>query len=84
MEQITLLGLVAAALVVISFMPQVYKTYKTKSAKDFSWYWLAILLLSQLLWIAYGLAIGNLPIILTNVCTSLMLMAIISYKLKYG
>jgi MtN3 and saliva related transmembrane protein len=84
MDGITLLGLCAAALVVISFVPQAYKTYKTKSAKDFSWAYLAILLASQIMWAAYGLLISNLPITISNVCTTLLISVIIAVKYKYG
>ncbi|MDR3274982.1 MAG: hypothetical protein LBS81_03235 [Endomicrobium sp.] len=49
------------------YMPQVYKTWKTKSAKDISIEMFIINILSVLLWITYGLISRKPPIYLTNI-----------------
>jgi MtN3 and saliva related transmembrane protein len=79
---ITHLGLLAGAITTAAGFPQVVRTYRTKHARDIS-IWQPILLnIGMLLWLVYGIALGDLPLIYANsisiVCyTSLMIMKII-------
>jgi MtN3 and saliva related transmembrane protein len=79
---ITHLGLLAGAITTAAGFPQVVRTYRTKHARDIS-IWQPILLnIGMLLWLIYGIALGDLPLIYANsisiVCyTSLMIMKII-------
>ncbi|MDX1667557.1 MAG: SemiSWEET transporter [Saprospiraceae bacterium] len=68
-DWITALGLVAATLTTLAFLPQVIKTWKTKETKDLSLPTFSIFCTGVLLWLIYGLLIGNLPIILSNIVT---------------
>ena len=51
----------------IANFPQAYKIFKRKSAKDISILTYSILLIGALVWIFYGIEIGNFPIIITNI-----------------
>jgi MtN3 and saliva related transmembrane protein len=51
------LGLAAGALTTISFLPQVIKTWKSKSAKDLSFGMFGIFSLGVLLWLIYGITL---------------------------
>ncbi len=51
MDFITILGLVAGALTTIAFLPQLFKTWKSKSAKNVSKETLAIFSFGVLLWL---------------------------------
>ncbi|MEM2137934.1 MAG: SemiSWEET family transporter [Candidatus Anstonellaceae archaeon] len=84
MEPIEMLGLVAAILVVISWIPQLAKSIKTKHTADLSWGLIAILLTSQILWVVYGYAIGSLPVLLTNTFTTIFLSILAFLKFRYG
>ena len=84
MESIEIVGLVAAFLVIISWIPQVQKSWKTKSTKDLSWGMIGILLVSQILWLFYGIAISSLPVALTNAFTTLFLSILAYLKLRHG
>ncbi len=51
----------------ISFMiPQVYRTYTTKSVEDISWGMLGIFFLNCVFWLTYGVLSSALPVALTN------------------
>ncbi len=84
MEPIEIIGLIAAILVVISWIPQVAKSLKTKKTADLSWGMIGILLASQMLWLYYGIAIGSLPVALTNFFTTVFLSFLAYLKLKHG
>ena len=48
----------------VSFLPQVIKLWKTKSAKDLSMMTLLFLILNVSTWLTYGVLIDDLPIII--------------------
>lgn len=51
----------------ISFMiPQVYRTYKTKSVEDLSWGMLVLFFLNCVFWLSYGLLLPSLPVATVN------------------
>ena len=83
MELVTILGLLAATLTTISFLPQALKTIKTKQTKDLSLLTYSMLLVGILAWLAYGIVIKDLPIILANAITSIFVIIIWIMKIKY-
>jgi MtN3 and saliva related transmembrane protein len=70
MTLITLLGLSAAILTTGAYIPQAYKTIKTKSTSGLSLSTFLMLFLGTILWFLYGLYINDLPIILANGITA--------------
>lgn len=83
MTQIEVLGLLAGACTTIAFIPQVVKTYKSKSAKDLSagmflTFWVGIVL-----WLIYGLVVNDFPIIVANLLTFILAIVILFLKVKY-
>lgn len=83
MDFITFLGLVAGALTTIAFLPQLFKTWKSKSAKDVSLERLAIFSFGVFLWLIYGIYLQALPIILANSLTLIFNLIILGLKIKY-
>ncbi|SKB31240.1 SemiSWEET family sugar transporter [Maribacter arcticus] len=83
MENIEILGLVAATLTTVAFVPQVYKTWKNKSVKDISLSMYTVLLMGLLLWIVYGFYINSLPIIAANIITATLSVLIVITKIEY-
>jgi MtN3 and saliva related transmembrane protein len=79
-----LIGYVAATLTTIAFVPQAWKTWKTKSAAGVSLRMYAIFTLGVALWLAYGLMIGAWPVIVANVVTLLLALFILVMRLKFG
>ncbi len=78
------IGSLAATLTTLSFLPQVIKTWRTRSAADFSWVWLASFAAGLFLWLLYGLAIGSLPLIGANGLTLSLVLAITFVKWREG
>lgn len=77
-------GLVAGTLTTLSFLPQVIRTWRTKSAKDLSLPMLAASTIGLACWFFYGLRIDSVPIILTNGVTSILAGTNLWLKLRYG
>jgi MtN3 and saliva related transmembrane protein len=83
MDLITVIGLLAAALTVISFFPQLMKVWKTKSTKDISLGMFSIFSFAVFLWFVYGMLIGNAPVIIANFLVFVQAFAILVLKVKY-
>ena len=79
----SLLGFVAGALTTVSFWPQLWKTWRTKSAGDVSLGMLLTFSVGVLLWLLYGALLGAWPIIVTNMITVLLTLTILILKLRY-
>jgi MtN3 and saliva related transmembrane protein len=76
------LGLTASTLATLAFLPQVVKTWRTRSANDFSLVTLVMLEVGTALWIVYGV-LRNAPAIwLGNGVTLALAGFILSVKMK--
>lgn len=79
-----LLGLVAGTLSCITFVPQIFKTWRSKSVKDISVTSFTIVVVSTLIWLVYGF-LKNLPsVILTNVVVCLSAVIMLALKWNYS
>lgn len=83
MDHVTLIGLLAGALTTIAFIPQLQQTWQTRSAKDVSLGMLLTFTTGVALWLLYGLLLGALPIILANLVTLVLTLAILILKLRF-
>ncbi len=83
MSFILLLGLTAATLTTIAFIPQVIKTWKTKSADDLSLGMYSIFCTGVLLWLIYGILIEDIPVIAANTVTLILALTILFFKFFY-
>ena len=77
------IGGVAAILTTSSFLPQVYKTWKTKSTESLSLPMVIMFFIGVCLWVAYGLLISSVPILASNVVTTICAALLLYFKLKY-
>ncbi|WP_208746754.1 SemiSWEET transporter [Aquimarina algiphila] len=80
---IEILGLVAAILTTTAFLPQVYKTWKTKSTDSLSLSMLYIFVIGVLCWLIYGFLINSVPIILANFITAISGFLLLYFKYRY-
>lgn len=78
-----ILGSLAGALTTIAFIPQVVKTWKTRSTHDISLIMFSLFSLGVLLWLLYGIALGALPIIIANSITLALAMSILVMKIRF-
>ena len=80
---IDLFGFSAALLTTIAFLPQLYKTWETKSADDVSLVMLILFLTGLICWIIYGLKINSIPILVANFVTFIFNFSILILKISY-
>ena len=78
------LGLVAGAAITAGFVPQVWRLYRLKSAREISLPFTLLLAVGVSCWLAYGLVLGLLSVILWNAITLVLACAMLLAKLKYG
>ena len=83
MDYIKILGLVAGSLTTISFLPQVIKTWKSRSAKDLSLAMFSVFCLGTLLWLTYGILIASTPVIFANAITLLLSSILLYFKFRF-
>lgn len=84
MDQWTLIiGLVAGTLTTISFLPQLIKTLKTRSAKDVSLLMFLGFSLGVALWLVYGIMRDDIVVILFNAITLVLASAILYFKIRF-
>ena len=83
MTGVDILGYSAGAITSLTFLPQVIKTWKEKSAKDISLLMFVIAAVNEVMWIVYGALLDNWVIILTNVIVISMALTMIFFKLKF-
>ncbi len=83
MDTIEIIGLIAATLTTSAFVPQVYKTWKTKSTGDISFTMYSAFLFGTMLWLYYGIHHNSLAIILANVITAILVVCMLVLKLRH-
>jgi MtN3 and saliva related transmembrane protein len=83
MTGVDILGYSAGAITSLTFLPQVIKTWKVKSAKDISLLMFIIAAVNEVMWIIYGVLLDNWVIILTNIIVLSMALTMIYFKLRF-
>lgn len=83
MSYVGILGGLAGLCTTLAFVPQVSRTWSTRSADDISLGMLAIYVTGNLLWLLYGMALGDWPIIAANAATLALAGSILYFKLRY-
>jgi MtN3 and saliva related transmembrane protein len=79
-----LIGYLAAVLTTISFVPQVWHTWRTRDVSGISLGMYVVFAAGVFLWLVYGLALGAWPIVVANAITLALALAILAMKLKWG
>ena len=83
MNTTIMMGYFAGFLTTISFLPQVVKTWKSRSASDLSWGMFSVFSVGVMFWLIYGFLIQEPPVILWNSVTLALVLAILVMKLKF-
>jgi MtN3 and saliva related transmembrane protein len=78
-----LIGSAAALSTTVSFLPQIFRVWQRKSARDISLTMFLLFSFGLACWLVYGIGIGSLPIIVANVVTLTLALAILALKLRY-
>ena len=80
---IEIIGFLAGGLTTASFVPQVYKTWKEKSAEDLSLTMLFLFFLGISLWFTYGVFVHSIAMMVTNAITAILALLLVFFKIKY-
>lgn len=78
------IGFIAAILTTVSFVPQVLKVWRTRSAKDISLGMYSLFTLGIAAWLVYGVLIDSWPVILANLVTLMLAGSVLVMKLKFS
>jgi MtN3 and saliva related transmembrane protein len=78
-----IMGLIGAFLSSITFIPQVYKTWQSKSAGDLSMSMMLIVFTSTIIWLVYGVVLHLLPVIICNGIIMVLSALLIYFKLTF-
>jgi MtN3 and saliva related transmembrane protein len=81
---VTHIGLVAGALTSFAAVPQVVKTWRTGHARDISIWQPVLLTVGMALWLVYGIALDDLPLICANTFSMACYVLLIVMKIRYG
>ncbi len=84
MDWSEVVGHVGSALSSITFMPQVYRVWKTKSVGDLSLTMLLIVFLSTIIWLVYGFAKELWPVIICNSIICMLSIVLIYFKFSFS
>jgi len=79
-----ILGLVAGFLIAASFIPQIWKLFKLKSAREISLPFTLMQVSGGLMWLAYGIILSLPAVIITNIANIILVSLILYAKIKYG
>jgi MtN3 and saliva related transmembrane protein len=77
------IGFIALSTSTISLLPQIYRTYKTKSVEDISLLMLINFLVCSISWIVYGILTDTISVWLTNCIMTIFSIVLLVLKLKY-
>jgi MtN3 and saliva related transmembrane protein len=76
-------GYIGAFLSAVTFMPQVWLAWKTKSVGDLSLGMLSIVFISVVVWLVYAFALGLLPVIIANSIVGILAIILLYFKFTF-
>jgi MtN3 and saliva related transmembrane protein len=82
MTLIDALGYAAATLTTVSFMPQVWLTFRTRDVSGISLAMYSAFTFGIALWLAYGVLLRAWPIVIANTVTLGLAVVILTLKLR--
>jgi MtN3 and saliva related transmembrane protein len=81
---IELLGFAAAALTSLCWLPQAWRTIRTRDTRAISLWTQSLFAVGTVLWLTYGVHIGSWPVMLANALTLVLVLTIVTMKLRFG
>lgn len=78
-----IIGFIAAILTTAAFLPQVYKTWKTKDVSSLSLTMLVMFIIGIVCWLIYGILKKSPSMIFANSITIVSATLLFYFKLKY-
>ncbi len=78
------LGLVAGVLTTAAWLPQIARTWRSRSADDLSWPYLLVFSSGVALWLVYGVLSGDVPVLAANAVTIVLVGLLLGLKMPHG
>ena len=78
------IGSCAAVCTTVSFLPQLIRVWRRRSADDISLVMFLLFSFGVLCWLVYGIGIGSFPIVAGNAVTLALALAILFLKLRFS
>ena len=78
-----ILAIVATATIVLSYIPQLIKGYRTKSLQDISWGFLGLLLLGLFAWTFYAILNEDMVFLIANTTILIFGFSLVLMKFHY-
>ncbi|MEI6728723.1 MAG: SemiSWEET family transporter [bacterium] len=79
-----IVGFLAGVFVATSSLPQIIKSWKTKSTKDLSFGLMGLNLIGQILWTVYGVLVGSPALIVMSSVTIVFVVSLLFLKFRYS
>ena len=83
MNWIEMFGHFGALLSSVTFMPQVYKAWQSRSVGDLSLTMMFIVFTSTIVWLVYGINLNLWPVILANSIICFLSLVLIYFKFTF-
>jgi MtN3 and saliva related transmembrane protein len=84
MNSLDLLGLIATCFTTSSFVPQVWRIWKTRDVASISLPTYIIITIGLVLWLAYGVLKADMPLIVANGMMVMLTGAIAVMKIRFS
>ena len=81
---VSVIGSVAGVSTTSAFLPQVIRTWRTRSTHDISLGMFLLTVFGLVLWFIYGIEMNDWPLIVTDAVSLLLSATILGLKLRYG
>jgi MtN3 and saliva related transmembrane protein len=81
---IDVVGLLAESVLIVAQLPQIYKSFKTKSTGDLSLLTISAVMIGLILWIIYGITKPDYVIVIANIASLLIFCVVLYAKIKFS
>lgn len=78
------MGYAGATLTTLSFVPQAVRTIRTRDTRGISGWMYAMFTVGVAGWLGYGIVLGSIPMIVSNIVTLVLAATVLVLKLRYG
>lgn len=78
-----IIGYSAAIFLIVTLLPQIHHTYKTKKVDDLSYFFIVLNLITSSLFLLYGILLQELPLIIANIFLIFQNITLIIFKKIY-
>ena len=81
---VSFIGYLAGTCTTAAFLPQVIRTWQTRSTDDISLGMFSLMVFGIVLWLFYGVVVGDWPLIIADAVSLLFAATILLFKLRFG